>query len=428
MNENENKGMISVIIPVYNDEEFIDECIQSIKEQIYDNWEIIIIDDGSTDSTYPKVDAWAKRDMRIKVLRQENQGSGPARNRGIKAAVGEYIAFLDGDDFWQNTYALKKIMDALKKQDCDVIGTFYCCFKDGRFEKIPRHRKYFTLGEEAGKWIDFKDEQDCYHFCSYLYRRSFLVENNIVFPPYRRFQDPPFLAEVLGKVKKYYVLPIEWSSFRYRNENVLSTKQKINDYLKGVLDVVKIAQSQDMCKLMRDTIDVANSTGGIIIKSILQGNVEALQLVAELQKYVGDGTAENFPLQFINQSLEAECRRIAGVFIQEINKISKLIIYGAGIYGQRFLEKIIKLNVQTEIVFAQTGEPQNRIMCGRKCYKLDELEAYKDEALVIVAVKSEDMRKEMISNLKTVGFRKYQLYTDNLLIALECMEPDNLER
>ncbi|MBD5449611.1 MAG: glycosyltransferase family 2 protein [Lachnospiraceae bacterium] len=421
---NRNKGMVSVIIPVYNCEETIDECIQSIKKQSYENWEVIIVDDGSTDNTYKKADAWAKSDMRIKVFRQENQGSGPSRNRGMKEAEGEYIAFLDGDDFWQNAYALKRIMDALKEEDCDVIGTFPSYYKNGRFVEIPLHRRYFTLGEESGKWIDFRDEQNCYFYCSYLYRRSFLVENNIAFPPYRRFQDPPFLAEVLEKVQRYYVIPIEWWFYRYEYKNVLSTEQKINDYLNGILDVVKIAHCQAMSKLMKDTVNIANSRSGIIIKSILQGNIEALRLVAELQKYIGDRAIENFSLQFINQSLQAECKRIADVFIQEINEISKLIIYGSGTYGQHFLESITKLNVCTEIVFAQTNEPLNRIICGRACYKLDELVVYKEESLVIVAAKSEEMQNDMISNLRAMGFEKYQLYAGNLLIALECIEAE----
>ncbi|MDE6847165.1 MAG: glycosyltransferase [Lachnospiraceae bacterium] len=427
MNENTSKkeGMVSVIIPVYNCERTIDECIRSIKEQTYENWEVIIIDDGSTDNTYKKVDAWARSDMRIKVLRQENQGAGFARNKGMKEAVGEYIAFLDGDDFWQNTYALKKIMDTLTGIVCDVIGTFYCCYKEGRFVEMPLHREYFALGEESGKWIDFRDEQDCYFFCSYLYRRSFLTDNNIAFPPYRRYQDPPFLAEVLAKVKKYYVLPIEWSSYRYRCKYVLSAEETINNYLNGVLDVVEIAHCHGMRKLMKAALDNTDSAGGIIIKSIIQGNMEALQLVAELQKYVGDGIIENLPLQFINRSLKAECKRIADMFTQEVNKLSKLIIYGSGIYGQRFLESITKQNIRAEIVFAQTNEPQNRIICEKACYRLDELEVYKEEALVIVAVKSEKMQNEMVSNLKAMGFKKYQLYADDLLIALECMEPED---
>lgn len=423
-----NSGKVSVIIPVYNCEKTIDECIQSIKNQTYENWEIVIIDDGSTDNTYKKVDAWAQSDIRIKVFQQENQGSGPARNRGLEEAVGEYIAFLDGDDFWQNKYALKEIMSSIEGRVYDVIGTFYCSYRDGKFIELPRHRQYFAPGEKLGKWIDFREEQDCYGYCSYLYRRSFLIENNIVFPSYRRFQDPPFLAKVLEKVKKYYVLPIEWSSYRHRyGGDVLSTEQKINDYLRGALDVAEIAYYQRMGNLIKNVMDRVNSYCGVIIKSILMGNIGALQLIVELQRYIDDKTIENYPLQFIDNALKAECQKITRMFIMKINKVSKLIIYGTGTYGQRFFKRIQKQNIQTEIIFAETSEPRNRIICGRACYSLDELKMYREDSLIIIAVKSEEMQNEMISNLKAMGFKKYQLCAENLSIALECTEADSLK-
>lgn len=419
-NVDKNEEKVSVIIPIYNCEKTIDECIQSIKEQLYENWEIIIVDDGSTDNTYKKVKTWVESDVRIKVFQQENQGAGPARNRGMEVAGGEYIAFLDGDDFWQNRYALKQIMDVIKGHFYDVIGTFYCIYRDGEFIKFPLHRKYFMQGEKSGKWIDFSDEQDSRGFCSYLYRRRFLVENNIEFPSYLTYEDPPFLVKVLEKAERYYVFPIEWSSYRYVYKNVLSTDQKINDFLKGVLDIIEIAHCQHMSALIRSVTDKVKHYSGVIVNSILQGNVEALQLIVELQKYMKNEGTEIAPMQFINHSLKTECQRITDTFIQEINKASKLIIYGAGSGGRRFFEKIIRHNIRIEIVFAQTEKSQNRIVCERNCYSLDELIAYKETALVIIAVRSEKMQDEMISNLGTMGFRKYRVYTDDLLIALEC--------
>lgn len=419
-NTDKNEGMVSVIIPVYNCEKTIDESIRSIKDQIYENWEVIIIDDGSTDGTFKKIEAWVNSDLRINVIRQENQGAGPARNKGMEKAVGEYIAFLDGDDFWQNNYALKKIMDAVKGNSYDIIGTFSCYYKDEEFIKIPRHRKYFTLESESGKWIDFRDEQDCYGYCSYLFRRKFLTENNIVFPPYRRFQDPPFLTKALVKAKQYYVLPIEWHSCRHRYDNVLFTEQRINDYLKGILDVTKIAQCQHMGKLIKDITGSINSHRGVIIKSILQGNVEALQCIAELQKYIKNESIEILPLQFIRHSLKNECERIVSRFIQEINKCSKLIIYGSGSYGHKFFTNISRYNIQPEILFAQTDKPRNKMICERPCYCLNELRVYNEDAMVVVTVQTEEMQNEMISNLKEMGFKKYQQYTDDLIIALEC--------
>lgn len=416
----EKKDMVSVIIPVYNCESSIDECVQSIVDQTYKNLEIIIIDDGSTDNTYNKIVSWAKSDTRVRVFRQENQGSGPARNKGIEEAIGEYIAFLDGDDFWINHTALHEIMLIIKEKTYDVLGTFYSFYRDGKLVEIPRHREYFLPGEKLGKWIDFQDEQDCYGFCSYLYRKNFLKEHNIKFPSYLRFQDPPFLAKVLELTKRYYVLPIEWSSYRHRYKNVLSTSQKINDCLKGALDVVQIAHKHGMDRLKEDVLDYVNSFCNVIMKSILQGNMEALQLIAKLQEYVQNQKIENYPLQFIKYSLEMSCKKRADDFIQEVNNSSKLIIYGTGTYGRRFFETITKQNIQTEIIFAETNEPRNRVLYKKSCYKLKELEEYKEDGLVVISVKMKDMQNEMLTYLKEIGFKKYFLYSDELSTLLEC--------
>lgn len=416
----EKKRMVSVIIPVYNCESSIDECIKSIVEQTYHNWEIIIIDDGSTDNTYNKVVSWIKSDVRIRVFQQDNQGSGSARNKGIEKAVGEYIAFLDGDDFWINCNALQEIMFAIKDETYDVLGTFYSSYRDGKLIEISRHRSYFLTEEKLGKWIDFQDEQDCYGFCSYLYRRSFLLEHNIKFPSYLRFQDPPFLAKVLEITKRYYVLPIEWSSYRHRYKNVLSTSQKINDCLKGVLDVVQIANNHNMNRLKEDVLDYANSFCGVIIKSVLQGNMEALQLIAKLQEYVQNQEIENYLFEFIKYSLEMSCKKGVEAFVQEVNGFSKLIIYGTGTYGRRFFEAITRQNINTEIVFAETYEPRNRVVCEKSCYMLKELEEYTEDALVVIAVKMKKMQSDMITYLKEIGFKKYFLYSGDLSVLLEC--------
>ena len=89
---------ISVIVPCYNVEEYIDKCIGGLRQQDYENIEIILVDDGATDDTGKKCDEWATRDERIKVIHQENQGVSAARNAGIRAATGKYVAFADPDD------------------------------------------------------------------------------------------------------------------------------------------------------------------------------------------------------------------------------------------------------------------------------------------------------------------------------------------
>ena len=97
--------LISIIIPVYNVEQYLKRCIDSVINQTYHNVEIILIDDGSPDSCPQKCDIWAKKDSRIKVVHKVNGGLSDARNYGLQYAKGKYIAFLDSDDYVQpNTY------------------------------------------------------------------------------------------------------------------------------------------------------------------------------------------------------------------------------------------------------------------------------------------------------------------------------------
>ena len=112
---------ISVIVPVYKVEPYLDRCVQSIVDQTYANLEIILVDDGSPDNCPAMCDAWAEEDSRIKVIHKENGGLSDARNAGMAEASGEYIAFVDSDD-WIAPEMLRKLHDALQRDDSDIAA------------------------------------------------------------------------------------------------------------------------------------------------------------------------------------------------------------------------------------------------------------------------------------------------------------------
>lgn len=114
--------LISVIIPVYNTEKYIDQCIQSILAQTYTNWELLLIDDGSTDSSGAICDKYAELDNRIVVFHKENSGAQSSRDYGIKLSHGEWIAFIDSDDYIANTYFWTFIQYIDNKYDIIVSG------------------------------------------------------------------------------------------------------------------------------------------------------------------------------------------------------------------------------------------------------------------------------------------------------------------
>ncbi|MBF1605067.1 MAG: glycosyltransferase family 2 protein, partial [Prevotella shahii] len=111
---------ISVIVPCYNQEAFLDESLASVANQTYTNWECIIVDDGSTDSSALIAKAWQEKDARFKYFYQENKRVSGARNTGLTLAQGDLIQFLDGDDLLQPT-KLEESVEAFKREQCDIV-------------------------------------------------------------------------------------------------------------------------------------------------------------------------------------------------------------------------------------------------------------------------------------------------------------------
>ena len=119
-----DEKLVSVIIPAYNIEDYIGRCLDSIISQTYKNLEIIVVDDGSRDHTGDILDNYAKKDRRIKVIHKENGGVSSARNKGIEAAEGDYIGFIDGDDLIESEM-YKTLVDLLEEENADIAHCGY---------------------------------------------------------------------------------------------------------------------------------------------------------------------------------------------------------------------------------------------------------------------------------------------------------------
>ena len=174
---------VSIIVPVYNVAPFLDECIASILSQSYTEWEAILVDDGSTDGSSNICDCWSKKDSRIKVIHQSNSGVSTARNNGIDAACGEYITFVDSDDYVDANY-LQEMINAAKKSDCDiVVSGLKQIFSNGE-EKIftPSKECCFTLSQEnCATFVELNEKYLLYGPTNKLYCSNIIKGNNIVF-------------------------------------------------------------------------------------------------------------------------------------------------------------------------------------------------------------------------------------------------------
>jgi len=139
--------LVSVIVPAYNAASYLDECIQSVQRQFYSNWEMIIVDDCSKDNTYRIAEQYAEKDKRIKVIQhKENQGVAAARNTALKAATGDYVAFLDSDDFWKKS-KLDRQLAFMENNIYDITYTAYqkinaVTGEKGKVIKVPETMTY----------------------------------------------------------------------------------------------------------------------------------------------------------------------------------------------------------------------------------------------------------------------------------------------
>ena len=142
--------LISVVIPAYNAEQFLDETLESVLSQTYENWECIIVNDGSTDNTESIAKKWCEKDARFRYFYKENSGASDTRNFGIKEARGEYIAFLDADDLYMPNF-LKVCLENLVEKDVDLVAPKMLEFWDVRNGVIEDEDKkdYLYSGKEG---------------------------------------------------------------------------------------------------------------------------------------------------------------------------------------------------------------------------------------------------------------------------------------
>ncbi|MCT1797322.1 glycosyltransferase family 2 protein [Aerococcus viridans] len=224
---------ISIIIPMYNSEEFIFETINSLIMQTYKNIEILIIDDGSTDSSATIIEE-KFNDKRIKYFYQENSGAPTARNYGLQKANGEYVLFFDSDDIMLK-YGVEKLVNKIRKFEADlVVGDYNRIDSEGNLKSQVERRytmdNYYGLNDQFSK-IQFLANIDPLPG-SKLFRKQFLLSKGITFEKLSIGQDLNFYLKCLGHCPKVEIIDDEIYSYRIR-ENSISRK-----YSKSILDII----------------------------------------------------------------------------------------------------------------------------------------------------------------------------------------------
>lgn len=213
----------SIIIPVYNVEEYLNRCLKSILNQTYSNYEVIIVNDGSPDNSDNIIKSYEKEDKRFKGYKKVNGGLSDARNYGLKYATGDYLIFIDADDYIENNY-LEKVNDVLERnKDIDVLKFKIKLVDEG--ENLIRmenglNKEGVTSFEELVK-LEFLEPA-----WSYVYKLSFWKENNFTYLKGMIHEDFGLTPEILMKANKIYYLNSYLYNYVQRNGSIMSSNNK----------------------------------------------------------------------------------------------------------------------------------------------------------------------------------------------------------
>jgi glycosyltransferase involved in cell wall biosynthesis len=199
--KNRFDNLLSVVIPVYNVEAYLDKCLMSVTRQTYKELQIILINDGSTDGSGDICKKWADRDSRILYIDKENEGSGPTRNLGIDKAVGKYITFIDSDDWWDIHYA-ENMISAINEADIAICDMVYVDVD----EKGNAHQHISNIRITPGVYEEPFKNQDLINrartfLCGKVFKRSLFTENRIR-QPNLAINDYPIVCLLVAKASK----------------------------------------------------------------------------------------------------------------------------------------------------------------------------------------------------------------------------------
>ena len=364
---------ISFIVPVYNQEQYLSRCIESLRRQTLDEIEIICVNDGSSDRTDGILQEYAARDGRISILEKENSGVSDSRNRGLAMAHGEYVAFVDADDWVAPDYA-EKVHSAARKFNVDLVSSDFRCIDYLSGEQLDHWWTWNNLVRRHGlRTGEPQSLADMPYLCIYgsscqwLFRRRFLADNRLAFPVGMRLsEDLLFMAEVFAVADKFAIAPD--ALYFYRRGNPASAISRLS-FTSGA----KSAGSEDarVEAIRRFSAFIANGRGA---KCPVETRVKLfLRLFNDMLLFAEKG------------------RKSATALAEEMSRMPSAVISAVQAIDKDEWERFQKVLQSAEEVrtfsspaeWAASWMPKDAVEKIEKIHKLRQLQPNKDKIIVI---------------------------------------------
>lgn len=273
------KNKVSIILPVYNSEFFLDRCIGSILNQTYENFEVIIINDGSTDKSLEIINRWILKDKRIKLINKKNEGVAKARNLGIEIASGEYIAFIDSDDY-VSSHMLSTMSKIANEENADLVECSFNFVKDGEIINSPKFTNEKLNGNKVVLSNFLKRKNTVNAIWNKLYKASLFEK--ISFPNLKYGED--YLVNVLAHMYSYKKVTTSEKLYFYEDNINSAMNQKFN--LNKLDNVYARVQAYDIVNKVCDNVEFLSLIALDILSNVVI--LETEMFVANKNKYEMD--------------------------------------------------------------------------------------------------------------------------------------------
>ncbi|OOB79507.1 MAG: hypothetical protein BEN18_00420 [Epulopiscium sp. Nuni2H_MBin001] len=346
---------ISVIVPIYNREKYLKECLDSVLSQTLKNIEVICINDGSTDNSQKILEGYQGKDNRIRLFYQENQGAAKARNIGLNIAKGEFIAFMDSDDKYPSNNTLKNMYDNAVNNNVVICGgSMHFLTADG----VPRNnRDELNYFKQSGL-MEYKNVQCNGGFTRFIYSLDFLNLNNIRFPDYQWGEDPVFLVKVMVCAKVFYALTENTYYYRKGHNYYEFDFQQINDAVRCWTDNLMISKAEKLKFLHTNCLKELNEILKLhLLSSLQQGNVELRELLVKVANCVDVDLLIDYKLGILLNPISDYF--MSDYTIIEISKFRELVksnrysgyyIYSTSRAAEKTYDIFVEYNIEEKVL------------------------------------------------------------------------------
>lgn len=415
----DNKIKVSIVIPVYNTEKYLKQCLDSVLMQGLDNIEIICVNDGSTDSSVCILEEYAAMDSRVVTITQENQGPSCARNAGIQFSKGKYICFLDSDDMLADN-ALVELYKMAEEKQLEILCYDASCFYESeQLEKNEYKDDYYNSKKsyseiKTGKelFCDMVEADDfCDSACLLFINRKWLEKEDIFFVPNIIHEDCMFVFECFMRAHRIEHINNPYLKYRVRPQSIMTTKAN-SASLRGrtfcYTAILRYLLNNELSDRERNAIVKFEK---LIIYSIKWTDYGLDDI--ERDKCANSDPLEQLIWTSMGVGLEGKYGISENIYLRGFNDLldsfDNIVLYGAGRMGRKVYQYIKEKGYDSKVLcFAVSKKNIDNEHVGNVLVKEISEVRNEERTLVIVSARR-DYQEDMLRKAKNLGFENIEI-------------------